>query len=72
MIPEKIQDLCNAIIEQTVKDYRKALAGEYVEHKFPKYVIVECERFFRSTWYFILTKVDGEHLITEIRKELIL
>lgn len=71
MIPEKIQDLCNAIIEQAVKDYRRALAGEYVEHKSPKYVIAECERFFRSTWYSILTKVDGEHLITEIRKEFI-
>lgn len=67
MIPEKIQDLCNAIIEQAVKDYRRALAGEYVEHKSPEYVITECERFFRSTWYSILTKVDGEHLITEIK-----
>lgn len=28
MIPEKTQqDLCNAIIEQAVKDYRRALAG---------------------------------------------
>lgn len=71
MIPEKIQDLCNAIIEQAVKDYRKALAGEYVEHKSPKDVIAECEWFFRSTWYSILTKVDGEYLITEIRKEFI-
>lgn len=43
MIPEKTQDLCNAIIEQAVKDYRRALAGEYVEHKSPEYVIAECE-----------------------------
>ena len=70
MIPEKTQDLCNAIIEQAVKDYRRALAGEYVEHKSPEYVITECERFFRSTWYSILTKVDGERIITEIRKNL--
>lgn len=27
MIFEKLQDLCNGIIEQAVKDYRKALAG---------------------------------------------
>ena len=69
MIPERLQDLCNGIIEQAVKDYRKALAGEYVEHKAPKDVIAECERFFRSTWFSLLTKVDGEYLITEIRKE---
>lgn len=69
MIYEKLQDLCNGIIEQAVKDYRKALVGEYVEHKAPKDVIAECERFFRSTWFSLLTKVDGEYLITEIRKE---
>lgn len=55
MIFEKLQDLCNGIIEQAVKDYRKALAGEYVEHKAPKDVIAECERFFRSTWFSLLT-----------------
>lgn len=69
MIFEKLQDLCNGIIEQAVKDYRKALAGDYVENKAPKDVIAECERFFRSTWFSLLTKVDGEYLITEIRKE---
>ena len=71
MIFEKLQDLCNGIIEQAVKDYRKALAGEYVEHKSPQDVIAECERFFRSTWFSLLTKVDAEYLITEIRKEFI-
>lgn len=69
MIFENLQDLCNGIVEQAVKDYRKALTGEYVEHKAPKDVIAECERFFRSTWFSLLTKVDGEYLITEIRKE---
>ena len=71
MIPERLQDLCNGIIEQAVKDYRKALAGENVEHKSPQDVIAKCERFFRSTWFSLLTKVDAEYLITEIRKEFI-
>lgn len=69
MIFEKLQDLYYGIIEQAVKDYRKALAGENVEHNSPEAMIAECERFFRSTWFSILTKVDGEYLITEIRKE---
>lgn len=30
--------------------------------------IRECERFFRSGWYQVLTSVDGEYLIAKLRK----
>ena len=33
----------------TVRDLRKTLAGENVEHKSPQDVIIKCEWFFRST-----------------------
>lgn len=32
-------------------------------------VINECERFFKSAWYKLLTSVDGDYLISELRKE---
>lgn len=68
---ERLQDLCDAVIEQAVKDYRKALAGKYVEYKSPKDVIAECEQFFHSEWFSRISKVDGEYIVTEIRKEFI-
>ena len=66
---EGIENLTNAIILQAVKDYRKALKGLSLNGKPSTAVIADCERFFRSDWYRQLTKVDGEYLITNIRKE---
>lgn len=64
-----LQNLSNAIILQAVKDYRTALGGGKVNGKPPGSVIVEVERFFRSSWFDVLTDVDGEVLIEKIRKE---
>jgi len=38
-----------------------------------KYVLAkkECEAFFRSAWYGMLTAVDGEMLISALQKEVI-
>lgn len=66
---EGFENLANAIILQVVKDYRKALSGCKVEKRDSKSVIAECERFFRSEWFRELTDIDGEYLITRIRKE---
>ena len=66
---EGIENLANAIILQAVKDYRKALKGLSLNGKSSAAVIADCERFFRSDWYRQLTKVEGEYLITNIRKE---
>ena len=66
---EGFENLANAIILQVVKDYRKALSGCKVEKRDSKSVIAECERFFRSEWFRELTDVNGEYLITSIRKE---
>ena len=64
-----IENLANGIILRAVKDYRSALAGRSVDGLDSKSVIAESERFFRSDWFRMLTKVDGEYLITNIRKE---
>lgn len=69
---EHYTDLANAIILQAVKDYRKALK---THKRHPRYApaketIAEVEEFFRSEWYRTLTAVDGELLITKLRREI--
>ncbi len=57
------ENLAAAIILQAVKDYRRALKSDAKEH------CKEIERFFRSDWYRVLTKVSGEMLIQKLREE---
>ena len=64
------QALANAIVELAVKDYKKALKQHY---RFPDnedYAaeVNSVERFFRSGWYGMLTDLDGEYLITGVRR----
>lgn len=54
------ENLANAIILQAVKDYR--LTDDEQE-------LQEVERFFRSGWFGVLSKVDPEYLIRQLRKE---
>ena len=64
-----IENLTNAIVLQAVKDYRRALSGCNVNGRDSKSVIAECERFFQSEWFNVLTNVDGMIIIANIRKE---
>ena len=54
------EELANAIVLQAVKDYR--LTDDEAE-------LAEIERFFRSDWFGVLTDVDPEYLIRNLRKE---
>ena len=54
------ENLAQAIILQAVKDYR--LTDDEQE-------VAEIERFFRSGWFGVLSKVDPEYLIKKLRKE---
>ena len=56
--PEQL--LANAIILQAVNDYRA---------RSDKRTIGEIERFFRSEWFAMLTKLDGEALLEKLREE---
>ena len=65
---ESYEDLANAVIERAVLDCRMVLSG--TEESYGKVLsIKELERFFRSQWFGTLTKIDGERIISEIRKE---
>ena len=61
------EDLANAIILKAVDDYRTALQG--VPCKDTDKEIKELEKFFRSAWFKVLTKIDGEYLIARLREE---
>lgn len=63
------EELANAIVLQAVTDYRNALRGKGKSKALDKKRIKECEKFFRSEWYSILTKYDGERLIKRLQEE---
>lgn len=54
------EELANAIVLRAVKDYRAA--------KHPS-ARASIERFFLSGWFRELTRVDGEKLIADLRRE---
>ena len=67
---EPYQALANAIVELAVKDYKRALNQHY---RFPQNKdfadeVSNLERFFRSGWYGMLTNLDGEVLMTGVRR----
>lgn len=62
-------NLANAIILQAVKDYRKSLRSL---SRHPNNHSAQCERrrlerFFRSDWFGVLTRIDPELLITKLK-----
>ncbi len=63
-------DLANAIVVQAANDYRNALDGFVSFSKRPpEYHIKKIEKFFRSRYFRMLTKIDGEYLIERLRNE---
>ena len=64
------EELANAIIIQAVKDYRAILKRKRPSHKdLHEHKKQECEDFFHSEWFSILTKVDGDLLMRRIQEE---
>lgn len=54
------EELANAIILQAVKDWRNGSDATKTE----------VEHFFRSGWFSLLTKLDPNILISNLRKEI--
>lgn len=66
------QKLANAIVEQAVDDYRKArarLKANPMTADRADCEIRQLERFFRSSWFEVLTDVDGRTVLARLRKE---
>ena len=60
---DKYEMLSFAIILRAIKDYRNA-----VKNKNPG-VKMECERFFKSKWYDMLTTLPGDVISSRLRAE---
>jgi hypothetical protein len=69
---EPYESLANAIIVQAVKDFREALQrlGRHPEKNDYKAEVKSLERFFCSSWYQILTDLDGNLLMRKVREKL--
>jgi hypothetical protein len=67
------RDIAHAVVEQAVSDYRRALNGKGYGKRgiraTPEDIMKDCERFFRSSYFQMLTGINGEYLIQQIRKE---
>ena len=62
--------LANAIITQAVSDYRDSLRGKRADKNISvESMLKDCEKFFKSEWFTILTKINGERLMRELQEE---
>lgn len=64
------KNLANAIIIQAANDYRKALRQLKRNIKYEPALTTkrECERFFHSDWFRILTDADADYLIDHLAR----
>lgn len=63
--------LANEIILQAVKDYRsygKVLARE-PDNALAQGHMSQCEKFFLSDWFKVLTNVDGGFILKKLKAE---
>ena len=58
--------LANAIIAQAAKDYEMALIAEAYQRSY-QVRSAEVERFFKSSWYRLMTDLDEDIIIEKIR-----
>ena len=68
---DSYEKLANAIVLQAVKDYRTALKRVARRPKDRDGLATknECERFFRSSWFSVLTGIDPEMLMRKLQME---
>lgn len=63
--------LADAVVIHAAKDYRSALrkSRRNPRNRDAMDMAKECERFFDSQWFSVLTAVDGSWLKERLRKE---
>ena len=68
---DQFEGLANAIIIQATADYRLALKQLRQNPLFQPAIRMsyEVERFFRSDWFSILTRINGIELLARLKTE---
>lgn len=66
------EQLANAIILKAVDDYRSAskVLARKPRDVLAQREISQRERFFLSSWFQVLTSIDGASLLEKLRKEI--
>lgn len=65
-----MQDLADAIVLQAVSDYRRALRHGVFKYYGKKVdFVTDCESFFTSDWFRMLTRLNGKHLMRKLKEE---
>ena len=69
--PDPLDNLCNAIILQAVKDLRKARKRlkRNMDDRAAASVVREVSRFFRSQYFCMLSELDGPRLLQRLLEE---
>ena len=67
------ENLANGIVLRAVEDYRDALRDLRTNPSYPDALrtVSDVERFFRSSWFSVLTSLDGVVLMKKLQKECI-
>ena len=67
----QFQELANGVIIQAAEDYREALQQLKInpQNERALHMKEECEEFFRSRWFRLMTRVGGIWLMRRLRKE---
>ena len=65
--------LANAVVILAAKDYRAALKKlkKNPYNRDAMDTAMQCERFFDSQWFSVLTEVDGTWLKEKLRREVV-
>ena len=65
------EELANAIIIKAANDYRQAMKDLWLcpRNACARHTIIECERFFKSPYFNMLTAIDGVWLMKKLLEE---
>ena len=65
------EELANAVIIQAAKDYREAMKDLWLcpRNAKAKYMLEECENFFKSRYFNMYTAINGVWLMNKLREE---
>lgn len=68
---DRFEELANAIVLRAVDDYRLALRQLRQKADYQPAINMknEVERFFRSEWLTMLTRIDGAKLLARLNTE---
>lgn len=71
MSDELAQEIAFAIIRQAARDYRSALKRQrrHPDSITNNRMIDDCERFFRSRWFGLMTPCDPDLFLERLRKD---